>query len=187
MKFPKIFFAILIVLILISATSIRAEAHPADIYAHTINVAITKLGLQIEWIVKPGPLLTNFLWNQMDSDQDGTLSEDEAHAWGSVRAALLTATLDDKPLPLLIDSVQLPKDLRSFQAGEEFITFHLSASWPQDTNNVSQLVLENGMETQKSINWFYLNASGNLAFLFPAQKSHILAIDIIQDRGLIAD
>ncbi len=165
----------------------NAQAHPADIYAHTINVTISQSGLQFEWIVKPGPLLTNFLWTEMDLDQDGTLSESEVANWGNARAALITASLDDKPLPLLIDSVQLPADLRSFQAGEAFITFHLSAAWPQETNNVSRLVIENGMETQKSINWFYLNAEGNTAFLFPTQKSHIITIDIIQDRSLIAD
>ena len=165
----------------------NAQAHPADIYAHTINAAISQSGLQVEWIVKPGPLLTNFLWNEMDSNQDGSLSENEVATWGRARTALFTASLDDKPLPLLIDSVQLPADKRSFQAGEEFITFHLSAAWPQETNNVRRLVLENGMETQKSINWFYLSAEGNTAFLFPTQKSHIITIDIIQDRSLISD
>ena len=187
MKFQKLFFSITILVILAAATFTRAQAHPADIYAHTINAAITQSGLQIEWIVKPGPLLTNFLWNEMDSDQDGILSESEVATWGNARAALITASLDDKPLPLLIDSVQLPADKRSFQAGEEFITFHLSAAWPQEMNNVSRLVIENGMEIQKSINWFYLSAEDNTAFLFPTQKSHIITIDIIQDRSLIAD
>ena len=165
----------------------NAQAHPADIYAHTININITRSGLQIEWIVKPGPLLTNFLWNEMDTNQDGTLSEGESQTWGSARAALLAASLDDKPLPLLMDSVQIPTDKRSFQAGEEFITFHLTAAWPQDGVNVRQLTLANNMEAQKSINWFYLSASENSAFLFPTQKNHILIIDIIHDQSLISD
>ncbi len=162
-------------------------AHPADIYAHTINVTISQTGLKIKWIVKPGPLLTNFLWHEMDADQDGTLTPSEAETWGSARAALFTATLDDKPLSLLIDSVQLPADLRSFQAGEEYITINLSAMWQQDAKNARQLRLENGMEQTKSINWFYLTAAENSAFLFPSQKSHIISIDIIQDRNLISD
>ena len=58
----------------------------------------------------------------------------EADTWGRARAALLTATLDDQPLPLLIESVQMPSDLQSFQAGEEFITFTLSAKLPQGDN-----------------------------------------------------
>ena len=126
----------------------NAQAHPADIYAHTVNAAISQSGLQVEWIVKPGPLLTNFLWNEMDSNQDGSLSENEVATWGRARTARFTASLDDKPLPLLIDSVQLPADKRSFQAGEEFITFHLSVAWPQETDNVRRMTLANGMETQ---------------------------------------
>lgn len=187
MKIGKKLFSILFFTILTFATFTKALAHPADIYAHTINVTIAQAGLQIEWVVKPGPLLTNFLWNEMDSDGDGTLSQAEAATWGNARAALITATLDDKPFPLLIDSVQLPADLRSFQAGEEYITFNLSAAWPQDADNTHRLILENGMEQKKSINWFYLTAAENTAFLFPTQKSHILAIDMIQERGLISD
>ncbi len=55
-----------------------AKAHPADIYAHTITIALSQTEMQIEWQIKPGPLLVNFIWNEMDADQDGTVSEDEA-------------------------------------------------------------------------------------------------------------
>ena len=133
-------------------TSGTITAHPADIYTHTISVTISQADLKIEWIVKPGPLLTNFLWNEMDRNQDNALDQIEVEAWADAHTALFTASLDDKPLPLLIDSVQLPTSLRGFQAGEEFITFHLSAVWPQVMNNTSQLTLENGMEQKKSIN-----------------------------------
>lgn len=181
----KISLFLILIFLLLPFT--KVSAHPADIYAHTITAAISQTDLQIEWIVKPGPLLTNFLWDEMDANQDGTLSEEESQTWGNARAALITARLDDKPFPLLVESVQLPTSLRGFQAGEEFITFHLSALWPSGANNIRKLVLENGMETQKSINWFYLSAEDNTAFLFPAQKSHIITIDIIQDRSLITD
>ena len=136
MKLKKTFYSILILIILISASFTKALAHPADIYAHTVNVFITQSGLKIEWIVKPGPLLTNFLWNEMDTNQDGTLSEEESQTWGSAHTALFTATLDDKPFPLLLDSVQLPASLRSFQAGEEFITLTclLCGLWIRSTS-----------------------------------------------------
>lgn len=165
----------------------KAKAHPADLYAHTINIGMSQVGLQIQWEIKPGPLLTNFLWHEMDSDEDGTLSPTEIETWGNARAALMTATLDDKPLPLRIDSMRLPGELRAFQAGEEFITFNLSAQWGQTSVNAQRLVVENGLEPSKSINWFHLTAEENTAFLFPSQKSHILAIDLIRDRSLLAD
>ncbi|MDP1546271.1 MAG: hypothetical protein Q8L87_09635, partial [Anaerolineales bacterium] len=187
MKFPKLFSIALLLILLSSLTTTNAQAHPADIYAHTINVTITQTGLQINWVIKPGPLLTNFLWYEMDADEDGTLSPLEVETWSSARAALMTATLDDKPLPLLIDSVQLPESLQKFQAGEEFITFNLSGTWEQTSVNAQRLVLENGLEPPKSINWFYLTAEENTAFLFPSQKSHTIAIDMIRDRSLLSD
>lgn len=187
MKFQKLFLSIFVSAILLSATFTKAQAHPADIYAHTINVTISQTGLKIEWVIKPGPLLTNFLWNEMDSDQDGSLSHAEVETWASARAALFTASLDDKPLPLLIDSVQLPTSLRSFQAGEEFITIQLSAVWPQPMNATSQLTLQNGMEQKKSINWFYLASTENSAFVSPTQKSNILTVEFVQDRTLNSD
>jgi hypothetical protein len=186
MKIKKISF-ILLLIILCSAPATKAAAHPADIYAHTINLTLTPTGLQIKWDVKPGPMLTSYLWYEADADHDEILTQQEMDDWGRIRAALLTATLDDKPLPLLIESVQMPADLQSFQAGEEFITFNLSAEWPRDAANVQRLILDNGMEQTKSINWFYLSTTDNTAFLFPSQKNHTIAIDVIQNKTLVSD
>jgi nickel/cobalt transporter (NicO) family protein len=173
---------------LLSITNVTtAQAHPADVYAHTINITITQSGLQIKWEIKPGPMLTSFLWNQADSDQDGNLSPLEAETWGRTHAALLTATLDDKPLPLQIESVQMPTDLESFQAGEEFITLTLSAKLPQDATAIQRLALENGMEQKTSINWFYLTGIKNTAFLFPTQKNNAITVDVVQDPALVTD
>jgi nickel/cobalt transporter (NicO) family protein len=164
-----------------------AHAHPADIYAHTITVTLTQTGLRIHWVLKPGPLLTGFMWYEMDADGDGSLSPAEVETWGAPRASLLAVSLDDKPLPLVVESIGLPKSLQAFQAGEEFITFDLSAAWNANTANAQRLVLENGLEPPKSINWYYINAEDGAAFLFPEQKSHLLAIDLIRDRNLLAD
>lgn len=186
MKIRPFIFPTLACLLFFTGTS-TAHAHPADIYAHTINAAISQTGLQIKWEIKPGPMLTSFLWHQVDADQDGILIQREVDEWGSARAALFTATLDDTPLPLLMDSVTMPADLKSFQSGQEFITFNLSAAWPQETTIVQKLVLDNGMEQKTSINWFYLSATENTAFLFPSQKNHILTIDVISNSALVSD
>ncbi|MBP6178852.1 MAG: PD40 domain-containing protein [Anaerolineales bacterium] len=162
----------------------QAAAHPADVYAHTIHVTLTPAGMNIQWEIKPGPMLTSFLWHEADADQNDILTQQEIDDWGRARAALLTATLDDKPFPLLIESVQMPADLKNFQAGLEFITFNLSAKWPQDSANVQRLILDNGLEPTKSINWYYLSTEENTAFLFPSQKNHTIAIDVIQNKTL---
>ncbi|MBK8616545.1 MAG: hypothetical protein IPN96_05445 [Anaerolineales bacterium] len=188
MKIKKISF-ILFLILLLAAPSKKAAAHPADIYAHTLNVALAPTGLQIKWDIKPGPMLTSYLWYEVDADKDEILTQQEVDDWGRIRAALLTATLDDKPLSLLLESVQMPADLNSFQSGQEFITFNLSAKWPrpQDAANVQRLILENGLEPTKSINWFYLSTVENTAFLFPSQKNNAIAIDVIQDKTPLSD
>ena len=179
--------ALFLLLFSLAIPTLTVQAHPADMYAHTLTVAVTPMGLRINWVVKPGPVLTGFLWHEMDTDQDGTLSPREIEAWGNIRAAWMTASLDDKPLPLVVESIQLPGSLRAFQAGEEFITFDLSTRWEPGAGNVQRLVIENGWEPQNSINWYYLSAEDDAAFLFPSQKSHILAVDMIRDRNLLPD
>ena len=188
MRTKSLILLIFTCLIFLTGAS-SVHAHPADVYVHTINVTSAPTGLQIKWEIKPGPMLTSYLWYEADANQDETLTQQEVDNWGSVRAALLTATLDDKPLSLLIESVQMPADLNSFQAGQEFITFDLSAKWPhpQGAANVQRLVLDNGMEQTKSINWFYLSTTENTAFLSPSQKNHIITMDVIQDKTLVSD
>lgn len=164
-----------------------AKAHPADIYAHTITVILSQTEMQIEWQIKPGPLLVNFIWNEIDADQDGIVSDSESETWSASRLDLLLVSLDGKSLPLTVDSIQFPSSLQAFQAGEEFIVYSLSADLSQSANNAERIVIENGMETAKSINWFYLTAEDGTAFLFPAQKSHILTIDHIRNPASIDD
>lgn len=180
----NLIFISLLIFLLSPATN--AAAHPADVYAHTIHVTFSQTALQIKWEIKPGPMLTSYLWYEADADQDGTLSPQEADEWGCARATLMNATLDDTPLPLLIESVQMPADLQKFQAGEEFITFTLSAELPQGTGT-QHLALTNGMEAKTSINWFYLSAIEDTAFLFPVQKNNSIAIDFVDNRALVID
>jgi ABC-type nickel/cobalt efflux system permease component RcnA/Tol biopolymer transport system component len=175
---------LILVFVLLLSPVTNATAHPADVYAHTIYVTFSQNRLQIKWEIKPGPMLTSYLWYEADADQDGILSPQETNNWGHARATLMTATLDDEPLSLLMESVQMPADLTKFQAGEEFITFNLSAELP---DGAKRLVLNNGMEAKTSINWFYLSAAEDTTFLFPAQKNNSITIDLVQDRASAAD
>lgn len=164
-----------------------AHAHPADLFAHNIRISIYQNELKIDWEIKPGPLLINFLWSQMDTDQNGSVDENESETWANAYASFLTASLEDKPFLLELDSFQFPADLTKFQSGEETIHLYFSAEWNQNNNNAQRLVIQNDMEITKSINWFYITAEENTAFLFPSQKSHILTIDMIRDKKLIDD
>ncbi|MCE9645376.1 MAG: hypothetical protein K8S20_05195 [Chloroflexi bacterium] len=186
MKLNSFALSMLAGLLFVTGTA-AMHAHPADVYAHTIHVDFSQAGLKIKWEIKPGPMLTSFLWNQADADQDGILSQQEADDWGGARAALLTATLDDRPLSLRVDSIHMPDDLKSFQAGEQFITIDLSGPWPQASAGPTTLVLDNNMEPKTSINWFYLSAAENTAFLSPSQQNHIITIEVFQDRTQVGD
>ncbi|HNB37524.1 MAG TPA: hypothetical protein PK414_14960, partial [Anaerolineales bacterium] len=181
----KLTAIITVAFLLFPAYSVKA--HPADLYAHTITITLSQTEMQIEWQLKPGPLLINFIWNQMDTDQNGAISDSESKSWSASRLDLLQVSLDGKSLPLTVDSIQIPSSLQTFQAGEENITFHLSADLSTDTDNTQRIVIDNGMETAKSINWFYLSATDGTAFLFPSQKSHILTIDHIRNPASIED
>jgi nickel/cobalt transporter (NicO) family protein len=186
MKIRIIGFALFFI-ILCSLPIQKAAAHPADVYANTIYVTFSQSGLQVKWEIKPGPMLTSYLWYEADVDQDGILSQEETDTWGRARAALLTATLDNEPLSLRIESVQMPTDLNKFQAGEEFITFTLSSGFPAKPGSIQHLVLNNGLEAKTSINWFHLSAIEDTAFFFPAQKNNAISIDLVQDRAQAGD
>ena len=88
-----------------------AHAHPADLYAHTITVALTQTDMRVEWKIKPGLLLVNFIWNEMDVNQDGSVSEEEGRDWSESRLGQLTVTVDGKSLPLTVDSINIPSSL----------------------------------------------------------------------------
>ena len=100
---------------------------------------------------------------------------------GRVRAPpLFTATLDGAPFPLQYDGVQFPSNRDSFQAGQEFITFHLSAAWPEGLGDSFQLTFHNGVEEQKSLNWYFINAQDGLKFQTPQQKNSNISLDVFQ-------
>ena len=181
----KSFLAFILIIFLLPARP--AHAHPADLYAHTITVALTQTDMRVEWKIKPGLLLVNFIWNEMDVNQDGSVSEEEGRDWSESRLGQLTVTVDGKSLPLTVDSINIPSSLQAFQAGEEFLVYELSAGLSQNSNNTQRIVIENDWESSKAINWFYLTAEDGTAFLFPVQKSHILTIDFIRSPASIED
>lgn len=158
-----------------------AFAHPADIYAHSLKVAINPQGMSVRWEIKPGPMLASMVWYGADTDRDGTVSAQETQAWGETRASQLVVALDENPLPLQLDEIQLP-DVNEMQAGTEFIVLILSTKWPDDANG-HRLVLQNSMEEKNSINWFYVIAEEGAAFQLPVQESNRLTIDLLLDHS----
>ncbi len=169
---PALLFFLLIFLPVSSVT-----AHPADVYTHNIRVNISQDSLSIQWEVKPGPLLIQAIWFEADRDQDGSVSQQEADEWAAPRISKFTALLGSQNLPLTLDDVKFPSTLDSFQAGLEYVTIYFSTPLAV-SNDVYRLTLHNGMEEQKSLNWFYLSVEGELKFEAPRQNNSKITFQV---------
>ena len=178
MKKMRLTALALFAILLFSLQVIPAAAHPADVYTHSIHVTLAQNNLSIKWEIKPGPMLISYIWFDADTDQDDTVSAEEADRWARARASLFTATLAGARFPLQYDGVQFPSSRDSFQAGQEFITFHLSAAWPAGLGDSFQLTFHNGVEEQKSLNWYFINSQDGFQFQTPQQKNSNIAIKV---------
>lgn len=153
-------------------------AHPADVYTHAIHVTLAEDGLSIQWQIKPGPMLVSYIWSEADTDADGGVSENEAQAWAGPRLSNFNAALNGRQLPLNLDRVQFPADENSFQAGLEFITFKFSAAWPGGSTGPFQLAFHNGVEEQKSLNWYFIDSQDGFEFRAPEQNNSRLSLEV---------
>jgi nickel/cobalt exporter len=176
MKKSSYIFLLLLAFLVFDRVS-PAFAHPADVYTHNIHLDISTDALAIKWEIKPGPLLIQALWFDADVDQDGLVSREEANAWAASRISKFSASLDGRNLPLQVDEVEFPATIDSFQAGLEFITISLSAPIV-DAADPYRLTLQNGVEEQKSLNWYYINATDDIQFEAPKQNNSRLTFQV---------
>jgi nickel/cobalt transporter (NicO) family protein len=184
MKKTKLLFLLALILSLTQVSS--AVAHPADLYVHSIHVTLAEDGVSIKWDLQPGPMLVSFIWFEADVDMDDTISAEEAERWANTRVSLFTATLNGKPLPLQVDELQFPSSLDSFQSGAEYITIQLSAAWSQDPGDSYELVLRNGLEEQRSLNWYYITAQNEIKFQTPQQSNNLITLQVFEPTAQAA-
>jgi nickel/cobalt exporter len=154
------------------------RAHPADVYTHVIDVALSEDVLSIKWEIKPGPMLVSSIWFEADTDQDEKVTQQEADLWAGHRAAKFDAALNGFPLDLQFDQVVFPSSQDAFQAGQEFVTMYFSVLWPEEMTSPYELVLHNGMEERKSLNWYYVHSEDDIKFETPLQRNSELALKI---------
>lgn len=158
----------------------RAMAHPADTYAHAIHVTFAPDEVRVSWEIKPGAMLTSYLWYKADKNQDDVLSQAESDQWAHDLASNLIISFNGIPANLEIQSIEVPASLQGFQSGKEFITIHLFVKLTQD---VHQVVITNLLEPGTSINWFNLVAEKNASFRLPTQQGNSIAIELFQNRS----
>lgn len=176
MKKIKLFLPFLFLLLVLGQVS-PVFAHPADVYTHNIHINIAADDLSIKWEIKPGPLLVQALWFDADKDQDGLVSAEEANEWAASRISKLTVLLGSQKLSMNVDEVKFPATIDSFQAGLEFITITLFT--PLDISvDPYRLSLQNGVEEQKSLNWYYINAEDDIQFEAPKQNNSRITLQV---------
>ncbi len=55
-------------------------------FFQTVSLELSSQGLALEWTVKPGPLLANWIWSSVDQNQNNSLEPDELGAWSTDQA-----------------------------------------------------------------------------------------------------
>lgn len=160
------------------------QAHPSDMYFQTTQITLGADGMSVEWKIKPGPLLVNYIWGNTDKNENGKIDSAEADAWGRVRAEQLVSLLDAVEYPLTYNGTYFPDDLSALQAGTDSIDISLSAKWPQGQADRHTLSFSNQFEEQISINWFYVTASDGIVFETPSQRGGELTFQIRESASV---
>jgi nickel/cobalt exporter len=169
---------LLIVLSVFAPTQI-ASAHPIDMYAQTQTVVIAPDGIQIDWKITPGPLLTDAIWSAADSNQDGPISSQEAAAWTAPWLSELSVSLDNQPLTLTqTQELHWPATVDVMRTGEDSIEMHLLAKLPAGLNGRHAVVIHNSHLEANSLNWFSVSAQQGMTFDQPAQNNGLLGLNI---------
>lgn len=175
MRLNRLILVLLILGCLAHTTVVRA--HPSDMYFQTIRVEVSPRGIVIDWTIKPGPLLANWVWSGADENGNNVVDPDELEAWGNSHAALLTAKLDSTILSWQLAETRFPSDLNALQSGAESIRLSLTAEWEPGSAGDHTLLIANHFEERISINWFYVVAMDGMAFAAPNQNGKELTFN----------
>jgi len=88
--------AFLLILISIFQPTLKAWAHPIDMYAQTQAITISTDEIQIVWKITPGPLLADAIWSAADQDKNGSISTQETQAWTAAWLSSLSVSFDNQ-------------------------------------------------------------------------------------------
>ena len=81
MKRSRFISLVLLVSISVLMQVQPAAAHPADLYVQSLHVTLAADKLSIQWEIKPGPMLVSSIWFEADTNQDDSVSPEEAARW----------------------------------------------------------------------------------------------------------
>ncbi|MGA7194676.1 MAG: hypothetical protein WBW94_13695 [Anaerolineales bacterium] len=171
--------ALCLILLSVFYPTLVASAHPIDMYAQTQSILIGSDGIQIDWKITPGPLLSDAIWSAADQDQNNSISQQEAQAWTAPWLSGLTVSFDNQSLALTqTQDIHWPSTVDVMRTGEDSIEMHLLVKFPAGMSGKHAVVIHNSHLELNSLNWFTVATQQSVTFDQPAQNNGILGFDI---------
>jgi ABC-type nickel/cobalt efflux system permease component RcnA/Tol biopolymer transport system component len=170
----KLVFLLVVLLTLLLVSEVRA--HPADMYFHTHTVTLSPEGIQVTWELITGPMVAQAVWYDADQNEDETISDAEAWAWGQKIIPAFGADLDGSALELELQAVEWPAEFAKLFSGEASIRIHLQADWPLNIGQAHVISLHNRFNPKNSLNWFEIHAEDDVTFETPNQNRGALSL-----------
>ncbi|MBN2044771.1 MAG: hypothetical protein JW757_07115 [Anaerolineales bacterium] len=160
-----------------------ARAHPADINFHNYEITLYLDHIEIVWGILPGPLATEFLWGQVDTNLDTEVSSHEAITWAEDQLELLTTQQNFQRMELTIDQLIWPDSINALRIGEQPVLIFLSADWVSQPIDNSSFEFRN--ESPNSLHWFAIQTGDQIAFSTPNQNGNLLLFRINPSEGML--
>jgi hypothetical protein len=189
-RHPGIFFksAGLLLSFLLLIPPQVAHADPADMYAQSQSITLSRAGIRIDWKIAPGPVLADAIWSAADTDHNNVISPQEAQAWIAPFVSDLSVQLDGQALGApQIQSVHWPQSVDLLRTGEDAAEVVLSLPWPPGLSGTHALVVHSAHVEANSLDWFSLSGLDGLSFATPSQDNGLLKVRLDFSPGSAAN
>ena len=175
---------LLLILICGLALTPPASAHPADINFHNYEITLYPDHLEIVWGILPGPLATEVLWGQVDTNLDTEVTSQEAITWAEDQLRSIIVQQNSQRLDLQIDKLVWPDSIDALRIGEQPVLVFLSADWADLPLDSSSFEFRN--ELPNSLHWFAIHTEEPVTFSTPDQNGNLLLFRINPDESDLA-
>jgi ABC-type nickel/cobalt efflux system permease component RcnA len=124
---------LLLLLIALVALAVPVYAHPADeaVVYHYGALGVEKGKVSFQSATLIGGLLAPTVWPQMDTDENGELSEAEQERHAAELAKGFSLKIDGKPVPLTLEAYEYPSKTEFFGRNFPVVKLLLTAPLPK--------------------------------------------------------
>jgi hypothetical protein len=128
----------------------EVSAHRRDEYLQAARLAIDPGRVQLELDLTPGIAVADAIIAAIDGNRDGSLSEDEQRAYGSLVVSALTLEVDAHPLRLQLGTSSFP-DTGAMRHGEGTIRLQSTAPFQRLSIGLHRLLFRNRHHSDRSV------------------------------------